>query len=219
MFLNLQILRALSKYITPKKENRVALTGVLVEINQDKVFYVATDGHKLAAFQSERFKGDQLVEGKYIIPKSVIDSFKNKTMLDAGFTYNPEFNGSYTLSDTVNSVTFNLVDSDFPDWRSILKRLEITDEKDKPADIDPAYLQAIQECYLSYAKAVDPRRAYRHVVKLFQNGKSPSYMVAEGDSRFIGVVMPYRAPENAEKFFILDNWMKKDNQAAVLKAA
>ena len=62
MFLNLQILRSLSKYITPKKENRVALTGVLVEINQDKVFYVATDGHKLAAFQSERFKGDELVE-------------------------------------------------------------------------------------------------------------------------------------------------------------
>lgn len=121
-----------------KNDVRYYLTGLLLEIVNEEVFFVSTDGHRLAVASSNL---DTLDEGRFIIPrKAVLELAKllgeNDKLVKVAVDEHHicfEFERDLIL-------TSKLIDGDFPDWQSIMP-----DDQDKFVVAETAMVkQALQ---------------------------------------------------------------------------
>ena len=86
MQLNLRYMQALAKHVAPKYDIRTYLSSVLVEINDERRHYVATDGHIMAVLVEPRQDSD--TNGQYVLERTDILRIKPFGSLDTvGFDF------------------------------------------------------------------------------------------------------------------------------------
>jgi DNA polymerase-3 subunit beta len=68
-------------YAISKDDSRFSLNGVCFSFIQDKLDFVATDGHRLALYSTD--KQEERYNGKYVIPKKIFKILKNLVKNDA----------------------------------------------------------------------------------------------------------------------------------------
>jgi len=143
MQVNLKTLQALVKHISPKSDVRYYLNGVMLEVTATARFYVATDGHKLAAIREDRQEGD--VDGQYILPRDVILGVKiqkagRNPIECAEFNFGADSKAGIIYCGT--ETRFSLVEGKFPDWRRVVP----TKVSGEVAQFNPDYLVALRDC-------------------------------------------------------------------------
>jgi DNA polymerase-3 subunit beta len=183
MQVNLKTLQALAKHIAPKSDIRYYLNGVLLEVTATARFYVATDGHKLAAIREDRQEGD--IEGQYIVPRDVIMGIKIQKAGRNPVEYaelDPGADGKAGITYCGTETRFGLVDGKFPDWRRVVP-VKTTGEI---AQFNPDYLVAPRDC----AAATVGIGKYSGMYIAHNGGGASLVQCASGD--FIGVIMPLR---------------------------
>jgi len=99
-------------------ELRLAMVGVLVDMDTTGVHFAATDGHKLAT-HSCHMTGPNL-SGKFILPRKAVQLLRNLL---------PDISGDISLRfDSANAyfnfgeteLTCRLIDARFPDYKSVI---------------------------------------------------------------------------------------------------
>ena len=198
MKLHLQTLKALIKYIAPKKDIRNALNHVLVEITDAQTFYVASDGHKACLFKHEMYDSDDIKTGQYLIPREALNVFSKSPVELVEFSVSD--GGNMTLFDNTLQTTFS-TDARYPDWRKPLH--QIKDLSGKPSHIDPRLLKEVFDCYRMSKWLKNDSLS----LSLNQNGSGANAVTAADDSNFVGVVMPYRADDKSKHIFDFDSWI------------
>ena len=114
----------------PKSDVRFYLNGALLEVRQDHVTLVSTDGHMLLAvpLPADAIEGERIV-GDYILPRTLLDSVKpakiGRTVLplqlDVSASVGAQGQTIYTL--TLKGATQGIdkaIDGRFPDWRRVI---------------------------------------------------------------------------------------------------
>jgi len=182
MQVNLKTLQALAKHIAPKSDIRYYLNGVMLEVTPTARFYVATDGHKLAAIREDRQEGD--VDGQYILPRDVILGVKIQKAGRNPVEYaDLDVSGAKPKLDYCGTGTvFAFIDGKFPDWRRVVP-VKTTGET---AQFNPDYLVALRDC----AAATVGLGKYHGLYIAHNGGGASLVQCASGD--FIGVIMPLR---------------------------
>jgi DNA polymerase III subunit beta len=176
---NARILKSMAKHIAPKKAIRYYLNGVCIQARPDAIYYIATNGHMLAAAREPYAEGDTPPDtaAEYIFPREPLAKMKCGKLDLACLRIEGE---EFSIGD--DALTFGkLIDAKYPDWRSIMPRQCSGDT----AHYDPHYLAAMLDCF---------RDCY-DLQKVFltqrMNGNSASVLVGGGFD-FVGVIMPMR---------------------------
>ena len=114
----------------PKSDVRFYLNGALLEVRQDHVTLVSTDGHMLLAvpLPADAIEGERIV-GDYILPRTLLDSVKpakiGRTVLPLALeiTASPGAQGQTIYTLTLKGATQGIdkaIDGRFPDWRRVI---------------------------------------------------------------------------------------------------
>ena len=132
---------ALSKTIfaTSNDDLRIAMTGVLFQVDFNKVTFVATDAHKLVKFTYGGISTEHT--GDFIVPKKALSLLRNVTA-DGGEVSmaHSKTNVSFTVGDT--SLLCRLIDASYPDYQAVI-----------PAD-NPNVLSVSRHDFLSSLKRI-----------------------------------------------------------------
>ncbi len=185
--IRLQALAAIS-LVSSTEETRYYLNGVLIEIEPRTVTYVATDGHRLAAYRHELAENepDNTLLGDFIIPNAHCKPFKftpKGLQLDPRATLSSDDGKSLELAYDVNAVRFAPIDGTFPDWRRVC-----------PMTVDGKTAQFNPDYWASFKKLGEMMGAGK-VPGLAHNGDSPA-IVSWSDPMLFGVLMPMRIPSD-----------------------
>ncbi len=104
-------------FATSNDELRLAMTGVLMQLDYNKVIFVATDAHKLVKYTFGGLNSD--ISQSIIIPKKTLSLLKNVLpsdgMMDISFNTKNIF---LQFGDTV--VVSRLVDAVYPDYNAVI---------------------------------------------------------------------------------------------------
>lgn len=97
---------------------RYYLTGLLLDISDNKITLVGTDGHRMAVAQHE-FASEQ--EAKVIIPRKAVLEL-SKLLLDNDSEVTVSFDDNHIRFELNRGVilTSKLIDGEFPDWQNVL---------------------------------------------------------------------------------------------------
>jgi len=104
-------------FATSNDELRLAMTGVLLQIDFNKLHFVATDAHKLVKYTVGNLNTD--IAKSLIIPKKGLTLVKNALSEDADV--NVSFNKSnifFTFGRT--KIVCRLIDSKYPDYNAVI---------------------------------------------------------------------------------------------------
>lgn len=109
-----------SIFAVSSDELRPAMNGVLIQINEDGVTFVATDAHKLVKFNRKDITSD--VPGSFIIPKKALNQLKavvpnNDTMVS--LRYNKD-NVFFNIGNVY--LACRLIDQRFPDYNTVIPK-------------------------------------------------------------------------------------------------
>jgi hypothetical protein len=171
-----------------KDESRYHLSGVLVELREDSITYVATNGHILLAIHNNAPEqdGDKLI-GDFTLPVDVIKSIKLKRHEALWAKLEKEDDApELKLVYGDHTLTFKPIDGGFPDWRAVV-----------PATFDPS------ERFMGY----DPKYLTRlwkagdilgSGPTLIPNGTGPA-MVRYAVADAFGLIMPKRTEYDVKK--------------------
>lgn len=172
-----------------KKDVRNYLNGVLIEWDDDTVFVVATDGHRLFA---GRHGIDKPVEpGSVIVPyddvKRALTGYKTGYI---EFTPNDSVgvrlqHGLQTA--TLGSVSFQPLYGTYPDWKFVVPS-EISGEA---AQFNPAYVGDLAKA----SKALGIKDAQAHI---HHNGMSAALVTFGGREDCFAILMPLRSSETEQ---------------------
>ena len=110
---------AISKtlFATSNDELRIAMTGVFVQLDFNKIIFVATDAHKLVKYTFGNVKSD--VNSSFIIPQKALNLLKNA--IDSNTTVQMAFNKTnafFKFDDT--QVICRLIDAKYPDYNAVI---------------------------------------------------------------------------------------------------
>lgn len=103
-------------------ETRQALNGLLLEMEQDKVNLVGTDGHRLALIKraAEKANGSQADPNGYLLPKKVLSELlKSVDEGDATYKFSVKDNQLAFLRDK-EVIISRKVDGKFPNYRQVI---------------------------------------------------------------------------------------------------
>jgi len=176
---------------TSTDETRYYLKGVAVQLDGDKLFIAATDGHRLIAMQPEfTIERDDTSElpnradfGSVIIPADIIKNLKlNKSVDECTLTID---SGKGEIEHCGQSVRFNFVDGSFPNWRNVIPQI-ITGEL---AQFDARYVGELPKIL----KAFDKRDTK---IEIVHNGGSPAFVALDLPMPYVMVLMPFRSTPN-----------------------
>jgi DNA polymerase-3 subunit beta len=110
---------ALSKtlFATSNDDLRIAMTGVYVQVDFNKVTFVATDAHKLVRYTRGGMSTDNT--GSFIVPKKSLSLLKG--ILPAEGNVKME-HGKSNVSFTFDGVRFvcRLIDANYPDYTAVI---------------------------------------------------------------------------------------------------
>ena len=106
-------------YAVSKDDLRPAMNGVLVEMENKEIHFIATDGHRLVKY-STRYAGDYT--GKMIIPSKTLGLLKRLLSQHAEEEVSIEFNpsnASFALGR--RRIVTRLIEERFPDYKNVIK--------------------------------------------------------------------------------------------------
>ena len=113
------LLRAISKtlFATSNDELRPAMSGVYLQVDFNKVTFVATDAHKLVRYTTNGTKSD--VSTHFIIPKKGLQLLKNALEEDAEVEM--AFNKEHVFFSfgSIN-MSCRLIDGKYPDYNAVI---------------------------------------------------------------------------------------------------
>ncbi len=104
-------------FATSSDELRLAMTGVFVQVDFNKVIFVATDAHKLVKYTFGNIVSEETAS--FIIPKKALSLLKNALHSEGmvKMSYNSK-NVFFTMDDT--NVICRLVDAKYPDYNAVI---------------------------------------------------------------------------------------------------
>lgn len=104
-------------FATSSDEMRMAMTGVLVQIDFNKIIFVATDAHKLVKYTFGNIVSDETAS--FIIPKKSFQLLKNALSQDGTveLSYN-DTNAFFKFEES--TVICRLVDAKYPDYTAVI---------------------------------------------------------------------------------------------------
>jgi len=110
---------AISKtlFATSNDELRIAMTGVFVQLDFNKLIFVATDAHKLVKYTFGNIQSD--VTTSFIIPKKALTLLKNAITgnTDIALSFN-KTNAFFSFDET--HVICRLIDAKYPDYNAVI---------------------------------------------------------------------------------------------------
>jgi DNA polymerase-3 subunit beta len=104
-------------FATSNDELRQAMTGVFVQVDFNKIIFVATDAHKLVKYTFGGTSSENTAS--FIIPKKALNLLKNALSADGdvSLSYNSK-NAFFTFDDS--RVICRLVDAKYPDYNAVI---------------------------------------------------------------------------------------------------
>jgi DNA polymerase-3 subunit beta len=104
-------------FATSNDELRPAMTGVLFQIDENKITFVATDAHKLVRYAFSEVNSN--VTTSFVVPKKALNVLKNS--LSAGEEVKLSFNktNAFFSFGNVNMVC-RLIDARYPDYNAVI---------------------------------------------------------------------------------------------------
>ena len=112
---------AISKtlFATSNEELRPSITGVLFDVNVDKLIFVATDAHKLVKYTKHNINADSAT--KFVVPKKPLSQLKNILTEEEDVTI--EYNKVNVNFSFGNYRVFSrLINSPYPDYDLIIPK-------------------------------------------------------------------------------------------------
>ena len=172
--------------ITPKSETRYYLCGVLLEVRDDRAILVSTDGNRMLILRPDaRIEGDNVRDGRWIIPRDLLASVKVKKG-GALFLSLDQFSGDTAARARIitggSELSAPTVDATFPDWRRVVP----VSASGELAHYDPAYVG-------DFGTVAELLSGARINARVHHNGTREGAPVELGVDNALGVVMPLRA--------------------------
>jgi DNA polymerase-3 subunit beta len=149
----LSLLIEKAAFASSKDKNRFVLSGILFEVLRDegKLRAVASDGHRLALFETEVADIDKVKFSSFILPREsaeeVMDFSEDEPMVKLAFINN------YVVLWTSLGVFFSrTIEGSFPDYRAVIPR-----EFERVAKIDrKQFIEALKRVSLMLTEKFKP---------------------------------------------------------------
>lgn len=185
------VLTALAN-LAGKKDIRYYLNGVLIEVNNEHIRCVATDGHVIGVFQQHNNGGDQGEPFSVIVPHDVIAKLDKKKL-------------QHTLTKTddtfvIDNIGFKGIDGKFPDYERVFKMDKISGEV---AQFNPDFIAR----FVKVGKAL----GMKNPMPVIAHNGNKSALVSIGLENFVGLMMPYRSEAPMQ---FVPTWLVKESQNA-----
>lgn len=191
--INLRVLAACTAFAS-KDEARYYLNGVCIEIDARGVTYAATDGARLIAYRDElnTEAEDNLLIGTFIIPTEHCKHFKVGKD-DDGIA--KVFSGArLTIAYNMVDLTFAPIDGVYPDWRKVIPR-------NPPSGVVGQFNLKVLTDLQKLAKGLDLGTPF-----IAHDGEGPARVWFPAREDVVGVVMPYRVPDQTAR--LVPDWAK-----------
>ena len=104
-------------FATSNDELRVAMTGVLMQIDFNKVIFVATDAHKLVKYTVSGINTE--ITTSLILPKKALGLLKNSLLSDGEVTIGFNKKNAFFEFGSVKIIT-RLIDAKYPDYNAVI---------------------------------------------------------------------------------------------------
>lgn len=104
------------RYATAKEMTRLVLTGVLMEFANGKMFTVALDGYRMAAYRKEC---DHKSDGQYVMP-GIVATMASMFAVDAEFVEIRAGGGRIKFDFGNIQLDSILYSGNFPDWKGVV---------------------------------------------------------------------------------------------------
>lgn len=188
--------------IASKEETRYYLQGVFIEATHERVFYVATDGHRLVAFHhAAEWNGD--IEEKdrkfsVLIPSKVINGIKlYKAQNNAELKYS-EGDMSVIKQADGSIFGFEMLDATFPDWRCVVPE----ETNGKVAQFNGDYLASFKK--VGRIIGVD-----NTIPGVYHNGDGPALIdLGMTEYDYVACIMPMRCSATHNQKKNRPDWVK-----------
>jgi DNA polymerase-3 subunit beta len=105
-------------FATSNDELRPVMTGIYIEIEEDKINFVASDGHKLVQYTNNSIKLDK--EFSFILPKKPADLLKNLLVKNTGEVDIIAGEKNIELTFDNYKVNCRLTEGTFPNYKSVI---------------------------------------------------------------------------------------------------
>jgi DNA polymerase-3 subunit beta len=149
----LSLLIEKTAFASSKDKNRFVLSGILFEVLKDegKLRAVASDGHRLALFETEVADIDKVKFSSFILPREsaeeIMDFSEDELVVKLGFINN------YVVLWTSLGIFFSrAIEGSFPDYRAVIPR-----EFERVARIDrKRFIEALKRVSLMLTEKFKP---------------------------------------------------------------
>ena len=185
---NLHLIKA-AALVASTEETRYYLNGVCLEARNGHITAIATDGHRLVAFEVGR-TNDTKESWSHIIPLSILKNLKvlkvkgKNSRLPA--ILNTTADGKISLEYDRNTITFAPIDGTFPDWRRVIP----TECNCEIAQFNVNYLADMKKV----ADATDADKL-GDIVVIGHNGVGPAIVRLPIAIPHVAVIMPMRVKD------------------------
>tara|TARA_R110000868_G_scaffold43634_1_gene146573 strand:- start:113 stop:787 length:675 start_codon:yes stop_codon:yes gene_type:complete len=168
-----------------KSDIRYYLNGVNVEWTPIETRLCATDGHALLLCREDA-KGENTGAGTLIIPLDVVKKIVSwkSDVIPIEIEPVPNDAGWFTGSQCGQSIRFQAIDGEFPDYRRIMQR----EVSGVASQIDPSLLMAFKRA----ADILLGNKKSTGIVEVGHNGESGCTVTINSRDDFAGIVMPTR---------------------------
>jgi DNA polymerase-3 subunit beta len=198
--INTNLLRA-ANVVASTEGMRYYLNGVSIEATRERVFYAATDGHRLVAFHHAAEWDDDTKEEErslsIIIPKSSIEQIKINRREENGVLRSSD-GRMWAIKKGLSTIAFEAIDGTFPDWRRVVPE----ETSGKTAQFNGDYLA-------SFKKVARLAGAENTVPGVYHNGDGPALIdlgIIEHD--YVACIMPMRCSATHQKISYRPDWVK-----------
>lgn len=169
------------------KDIRYYLNGVRIEFNSTNTRLVATDGHKLALFNT---KADNVGVGVLTIPNEFIAQLpKTSSRFDPLIEITQDQDNPIKWQAVVsmaNTFTFYQVEGNYPDYSRVLHGIKTSGQ---PAQFNDDYLSQFKKAGLLITKA---NKKHFFPIVIHNGNQSAIVKFPTLNNEFIGVIMPMR---------------------------
>jgi DNA polymerase-3 subunit beta len=170
--------------IAPKADIRSYLNGVCVDIRNDLVTLVATDGHRLLAVPVTADDVEGATDGQYVIPRDALDAVKPAKHGKQAAPIAIVIRVSTVTITGATTATNSTMDERFPDWRRVMPK-SATSEL---AQFNSDYLASFGKV----AELLGVKTKTGVTAVIHHNGNDAA-LVTFPTSEALGVIMPCRA--------------------------
>ena len=185
--INMDILKAVNM-ASSTEETRYYLNGVLIEVTENAVRYVATNGHLLLTM-IENSPYPNTLTGSWIIPHKWIKNTKGMTIKSVPYIEMSEQDGMLTFRSPGSASTATPINGTFPEWRRTVPK-SMRRAKRVIQQFNPEYLMV----FAKFAKAMNLERLHIH----HAHDIGDPCPVTFGASRdAFGILMPWRSESPA----------------------